>query len=249
MVEGKHFSPLSNLKSPGSTNIALIILNQHLPQPLLFHLWSVSKFRVCADGGANRLFDASGVSLRSTYIPDRIVGDLDSISQEALQFYKSKGVKIIQDKDVNHTDFSKSLNILPDGLEAVYALADFGGRFDHMLGNINCLYEWQISHRNSMTIPLYLLSESSVIFLLDAGVNTIDAKTGLEDGYCGFAPVSQPANCVTTNGFKWNVKDQPLKFGSLISTSNKLDGSPILNIVTDTPLLFTLSFKFTIHSS
>ncbi|KAL4338686.1 hypothetical protein AHAS_Ahas12G0235000 [Arachis hypogaea] len=77
------------------TNYALVILNQRLPTyaPLL---WDHAKLRVCADGGANRLFDEmtqllhseQPSLLQSRYKPDVIKGDMDSIRTEVLEYYK-----------------------------------------------------------------------------------------------------------------------------------------------------------------
>ena len=61
-------------------------------------LWSQCWVKICADGGANRLYDGfisgSGSSANSTtvknYIPDYITGDLDSLRNEVQQFYRYK---------------------------------------------------------------------------------------------------------------------------------------------------------------
>lgn len=58
--------------------------------------------RVCADGGANRLYDElpsmlpgqAADEVRAAYLPSAIRGDLDSIRPDVLQFYKARGVQV-----------------------------------------------------------------------------------------------------------------------------------------------------------
>ncbi|KAI3732456.1 hypothetical protein L1987_63661 [Smallanthus sonchifolius] len=97
-----------------TTTYALIILNQRLPRfsPLL---WDHAKIRVCADGGANRLFDdmlelcpqehdVSGI--RERYMPDVIKGDMDSIRPDVLNFYQNLGTKIVDNSDDQDNRFA-----------------------------------------------------------------------------------------------------------------------------------------------
>jgi thiamine pyrophosphokinase len=68
----------------------LIILNS----PSYSHgiaecVWHSCKLQVCADGGANRLYDAmNNEEERMKYIPTFIIGDLDSVREEVLDYYK-----------------------------------------------------------------------------------------------------------------------------------------------------------------
>ena len=57
--------------------------------------------RVCADGGANRLFDLLDQS--QLYIPAAVVGDLDSVRPEVVAFYRTAGVVLeaVEDQDRN----------------------------------------------------------------------------------------------------------------------------------------------------
>ena len=45
--------------------------------------------KICAEGGANRLYDQVSPNLRTKYIPEYIVGDLDSVRSEVQDFYRS----------------------------------------------------------------------------------------------------------------------------------------------------------------
>jgi Thiamine pyrophosphokinase len=56
--------PLHNAEEtyPPKTVVAMIILNSPIanpPSPIFQTLWNLSSFRICADGGANRLYDAT----------------------------------------------------------------------------------------------------------------------------------------------------------------------------------------------
>nr|GMD68941.1 thiamine pyrophosphokinase 1 isoform X1 [Ipomoea batatas] len=73
---------------------ALVVLNQSLPRftPLL---WKAAQLHVCADGGANRVYDElphvfpheDASDVRKRYKPDVIKGDMDSIRSEVRDFY------------------------------------------------------------------------------------------------------------------------------------------------------------------
>ncbi|KAL6884690.1 hypothetical protein ACP4OV_010626 [Aristida adscensionis] len=58
MVHSSSFL-LPKLRQPANTpvtNYSLVVLNQHLPR-FMPRLWAHARLRICADGGANRIFD------------------------------------------------------------------------------------------------------------------------------------------------------------------------------------------------
>ncbi|WP_067141316.1 thiamine diphosphokinase [Oceanivirga salmonicida] len=58
---------------------------------------------IAVDGGTNMVY-------KLDLIPDKIVGDMDSINNETLKFYKNKDIEIIKlDKEKDHTDFEVAL--------------------------------------------------------------------------------------------------------------------------------------------
>lgn len=81
---------------------------------------AAAHFRVCADGGADRLFhhvasfdECSSVKvaeLQAQYRPDIIIGDLDSLSEHVQKFYEGMGVECVDlGTDQDTTDLDKCL--------------------------------------------------------------------------------------------------------------------------------------------
>ncbi|XP_028775915.1 thiamine pyrophosphokinase 1-like [Neltuma alba] len=235
---------------PSLTN-ALVILNQRLPRfaPLL---WEHAHTRVCADGGANRLYDEMPLLLphedasyvRTRYVPDAIKGDMDSIRSEVLDFYKVLGTKIMDEShDQDTTDLHKcvahirgctsdmdksSLRILVTGA--------LGGRFDHEIGNINVLCRFSDTR-------IILLSDDCLIHLLPMNYHhKIYIQSSVEGPHCGLIPIGMPSRSSTTTGLQWDLNDTEMKFGALVSTSNIVKGE-VVTVQSDSDLLWTISIK------
>lgn len=69
----------------------LIILNSpNIHFNTVSQLWSSCRYKICADGGANRLFDLCTSANKNTndFIPDFIVGDLDSARADVIDYYR-----------------------------------------------------------------------------------------------------------------------------------------------------------------
>ena len=131
----KHY--LCGSKSTTSMNpkpACVIIANGDFPShevPLSF--LALAEFVVCCDGAANQYIARGGV-------PDAIVGDCDSISEENKNRYRDI---IIVDKNVNTNDLTKSVEFcVRRGKTNIVILAATGKRDDHTLGNISLLVEY-----------------------------------------------------------------------------------------------------------
>ena len=88
---------------------------------------------VCCDGAANKAIAAG-------FVPDVIVGDLDSLSPEIEKQFSEKIVRISEQIT---NDLAKTFNYcLSKGWKDVVILGASGEREDHLLGNISLLADF-----------------------------------------------------------------------------------------------------------
>ncbi|GER24738.1 thiamin pyrophosphokinase family protein [Striga asiatica] len=217
----------------------LVVLNRRLPRftPLL---WKHAQLRICADGGANRLYDEmpqlfpdeDAAEIRKRYKPNSIKGDMDSVREEVLGFYKDLGTEVVDaSDDQDTTDLHKCVayiqempNLKNQELGILVAGA-LGGRFDHEVGNINVLCRFPNTR-------IVLLSDDCLIQLLPCSHrHEIYIQPAIEGPHCGLIPISGPSKT-----------DTEMRFGGLISTSNIVKAEKV-TVQADAHLLWTISIN------
>ncbi len=164
---------------------------------------------ICADGGAN---SAKKMGL----VPDFIVGDLDSITDETRNYFDETS-EIIKIKRQNDTDVEKCLKFaIKKKFTEALLLGVTGDRLDHSLCNLGIVIKFFDK------IKIKLIAENS--FLIPYK-NEIEIKTvpGETISLYGFDAKTK----ITSSGLKYPLKHIALPFGRKESTSNVAESEKI----------------------
>lgn len=201
--------------SPHGPQLALVLLNTPLPPSRLDRVWEMASFRICADGGANRLRE-----LRPDLVPDVVVGDMDSATEETLSHYRAKGVRVVDlHEDQDTTDFEKALAVAEqNGCGRVIALGAHGawdGRLDQTFGMCNAL----MMHP---TMSVAVAGADNYFCLFRSGRNVIKVANFSRAPHCGLVPLGKPCASITTEGLEYNMNSQRMEFGGLVSSCNRV---------------------------
>lgn len=205
-----------------------IFLNGEYPEFNDYHL-ELLKDRIiyCADGGTNFAY-------KQGIVPHAIVGDLDSINPEVLEYYRKKDVKIYDySSNKDYTDFGIALlhicgyeNVgMNDRFQKeeidfyqnkdVLVFGATGGRMDMSIGNAKLLAKntnmKYISHQNEL---MYYVNKEDVI----------NGKAGKRFSLIPLSDLKE----LTLEGFVYSLKDKDISRDmSLVSNIIKDDSAKI----------------------
>lgn len=149
-----------------------------------------------------------------------VVGDLDSVSVEALARARASGARVEQHpSDKDETDLELALDAVwreVDSDDVVIAmLGGAGGRLDHLLANLAVL----TSARHAAASVVGYLGTDRVDVIRSSRV--LAGAPGLPMSILAW---HGGALGVTTNGLRWPMHDAPLESGSALGTSNEFVG-------------------------
>lgn len=162
----------------------------------VIHALTIAPVLVAADGGADPAL-AAGV------VPDRVIGDLDSLSDDARAQIPTDRVHPVADQD--STDFDKALRNI--SAPFVIGVGFTGGRIDHELAVFSVLVQ-----RSAM--PVILLGAEDVIL---RAPEAITLTLPVETRFSVF-PMSEVA--ARSDGLNWPLDGLTLSPGGIVGTSN-----------------------------
>jgi len=195
----------------------IILANGKPPKKKIITFFRKKGFEklICADGGANS-------ALKMKLVPDLIIGDLDSISSEAMKEFKSSS-KIIQLKRQNDTDVEKCLKYaIKNNFNEALLAGVTGNRLDHTFCNLGIILKF------FSQIDLSLIAENSHLKSYKGKTN-LKSYIGETISLYGFDKKTK----ITSSGLKYSLKQTTLPFGKKESTSNVATGELVkLNIST-----------------
>ncbi len=162
---------------------------------------------ICADGAARHL-------KKYNILPDLLVGDFDSISNEDLEFYKSSGTEVVKfpvEKDMTDTELAVS-SAQDRGYKKITIVGGLGTRADHSLSNVFLLVKML-----KQGLSGRIIDENNEIIVIDKQVN-IERK---KDFKITLLSLSKEVTGVNTQGLYYTLKDATLVMGSSYGVSNE----------------------------
>ena len=157
---------------------------------------------ICADGGANSAF-------KYEFLPDYIIGDLDSIKPEIYDYYYDK-CEIIQVTRQNDTDVEKCLKFAyKNKFKDIILLGATGDRLDHSFCNLG------ITLKFFDKVRIRVIHQRSILSV-HQGVATLKTIPGETISIYGLDTKTK----FESEGLKYPLKNFSLPFGMKESTSN-----------------------------
>lgn len=184
---------------------AVLVCNGSISTKYLYSHIAKDDFLIAVDGGANKL-------VKTGFWPSMVIGDMDSITRNAEK--KFKGTQFSRfPREKDQIDLELALNYcIEKKFGEIVILGAVGSRADMNLANIFLLMhapkniEVKIIHENQ---EIYLCKKKSSI-------------EGVPGEKISFLPIKEDVKGLTLKGFKYEIKNFDLAFGTGIGLSNEL---------------------------
>lgn len=151
--------------------------------------------------------------------PDLLIGDFDSADAAYIKRYEAdKDIRVIRHnpvKDASDTELAIDTAI-ESGAEEIAMLGATGTRLDHVVGNIHCLYKALIRG-----IRCVIWDRHNRIELINSPLKIL--KSDMYGRYVSFMPYTDSVKRLTLKGFKYNLDDFTLNYGTSLCVSNEVE--------------------------
>ncbi|MBR6987028.1 MAG: thiamine diphosphokinase [Clostridiales bacterium] len=216
----------------------LIVAGGPLPDAAAKYIKTVSgstedRVIICCDGGADFL-------ARFGIVPDMVVGDMDSITPEGLEFIAKNNIfteRYPVEKDWTDTEIALG----KAGEDAqIILVCPLAGRIDHVIANLSLVLKMKSQGRDikitdGITTCYPLCGEDSVVI----DVSSFDEPVAVSLIPWNF---TEPVKGVTTKGLYYPLEDKNIEAGSSYTFSNKPDGkTPEVSVFIRAGLMFVVT--------
>lgn len=183
---------------------------------------------ICADGGLAH-------AMKLDLVPQAALGDFDSTPNHVVEFFHSKGTKIIKYSAIkNETDTEIALDFAMNKKpESIDILAGLGSRFDHSLANVHLLKK-----ALDKGVFCQIVTEKNDIILIDSEIR-LEGEEG--DGI-SLLPLTETVSHVYTRGLAYPVRNGEFHIGAPYGVSNYMN-YPLAEIKIDGGLLLIIKYK------
>ena len=167
------------------------------------YLIRMADFLICCDGALVKFMRNSKAIFGEERLPDLVIGDMDTLSQQMQRKYKDI---IIKEEEQDHNDQTKAVrwavnNI--DDLEHIYILGATGGRPEHTIGNAGLLMEYtRMFDLEGRGIVMESVSDYGTMFAVNDTVS-LDCGEGRQ------ISIFSPDNTLKSRseGLAWQTED------------------------------------------
>ncbi|KUO70067.1 MAG: hypothetical protein APF77_24655 [Clostridia bacterium BRH_c25] len=160
---------------------------------------------ICADGGTRH-------AINMGLIPNVIIGDMDSSAVRYIDYYRKKGVEVVQyPPDKDKTDTHICVEFALAFSREIILLGATGSRIDHMIANISLLKLG--IERN---IPISIMDNKNYIRMIKDSI----ILEGNKGDYFSLIPFTDKVEGISTKGAHYELMDAVMELGDPYGVSN-----------------------------
>lgn len=167
------------------------------------YLIRTADFIICCDGSLKKFIRNSKAIFGAERLPDRVVGDMDSLPESLRKKHADIIVKIDEQE---HNDQTKAFRWAMENLtdiESITILGATGHREDHTIGNISLLMEYaRMYDLEGMGIQVQMITDHATMI---AVTDTIEMDCGEGRQVSIFSPDNSLR--IKSEGLRWKTDD------------------------------------------
>lgn len=167
------------------------------------YLIRTADFIICCDGALRKFLRGSMAIFGEERLPDKVVGDMDSLSANLKARYSHI---IVQIDEQEHNDQTKAFRWALENLSDISTITIIGAtgqREDHTIGNMSLLMEYARTYDlEAMGIQLQMITDHGVIFPV---TDTMEFDCGIGRQVSIFSPDNSLR--IKSSGLEWKTDE------------------------------------------